>query len=98
MRRIGHIERLRSKLDAKTLGRRKLTKESGVEVDHARSAQIVDAAVSKSHVGHWGEGERIKVGLTRSCAAENRDLRFDLIGGLRVAGRIQRCGCRRYRE
>src|SRR2546426_209448 len=77
-------------------GRREIAEDAGVKVAQARAAKDVTAGVAVADGGDRHKRVWVEVGISSADTAQNRDIRFHLVGSLRAAGSIQTGTCRPY--
>src|SRR6185436_14925954 len=87
-RRVREIECLRAELQLPALRNRKIAEDAGIKIGLARPAQNIAAGVAETDRGDRYEGVRVEVRVPTADAAQNLDIRFHLIGRLRVARRV----------
>src|SRR5579862_8250076 len=98
VRRVGGIEYLHPELCADSLVEMEGAEQRGVQIDLAGPAQHIEAGCAEANLRNGCVGQRVKPGLPRSHSTEDRDVRFDLVGGLGIAWSIQRSAGTRHRE
>lgn len=97
---IGQVERLAHQLEPDPLFlEREDTGDASVHIEKTRTAQDVSAGGSQNAVRRIGKRAAIEIGMAGIVAAQDDDIRIDLVGAITLAGPVEiRAGVHRERH